>query len=219
MAENRPWTASQMVKLRDGMTISRSAGMGGAAVWFSLGRGTSISQERYDSRAMYLGGTGEAVFAVGSPADLQPLRSGDFLLIAGGTLCGVESPQGAVYTEIILEKEPVQMHELVTPGRVLELKNLIDYEEGSIVNCDLVRNASLRFVLMAFDQGTGLKPHRAPGEAIITALEGSAVVSYEGEDHILQQGESFRFAENGLHSVTARDGRFKMSLLLVLKSE
>ena len=56
----------------------------------------------------------------------------------------------------------------------------------------------------------------APGNAIITALEGKAIIGYEGKDHPLSAGESFRFDKNGLHSVTA-DGQFKMALLLVLE--
>lgn len=66
----------------------------------------------------------------------------------------------------------------------------------------------MKFVLMAFDEGTGLTPHRAPGNAILTALE--------GKDYELTAGQSFRFDKNGLHSVTAQ-GKFKMSLLLVLE--
>ena len=58
--------------------------------------------------------------------------------------------------------------------------------------------------------------NRAPGNAILTALEGTAVIGYEGTDYTLNAGESFRFEKNGLHSVTAK-GRFKMSLLLVLE--
>lgn len=223
MKENGAWTVSQKVKLRDGMTISRNAQMGSrnTVTWFSLGRGTSISQESYDRWSVYLGAEGEADFIIGqeNPAGVQRLADGSLLLLAGGTLCGVECPQGAIYTEIVLEKEPVNMHEMVVPGRVLELRNLLDYEEGSIVNCDIVRNDSLRYVLMAFDAGTGLQPHRAPGNAIVTALEGSAVIGYEGENYTLHEGESFRFAKNALHSVTAAGGPFKMSLLLLLQQE
>ena len=71
-------------------------------------------------------------------------------------------------------------------------------------------------MLMAFDEGTGLDPHRAPGDALLTVLEGKAVIVYEGMEYPMQAGESFRFDKNGLHSVRA-DGRFKMSLLLVLE--
>ena len=74
----------------------------------------------------------------------------------------------------------------------------------------------MKFVLMAFDEGTGLPPHRAPGNAIVFALEGNATIGYEGRDYELHAGECFRFEKNGLHSVTA-NGRFKMALLLVLE--
>lgn len=51
---------------------------------------------------------------------------------------------------------------------------------------------------------------------ILTALEGKAIIDYEGQDYELNAGESFRFDKNGLHSVTPQ-GKFKMSLLLVIE--
>lgn len=96
------------------------------------------------------------------------------------------------------------------------MKDLISYEEGSIANLDLAHTDNMKFVLMAFDGSTGLTPHRAPGNAILTALEGKAIIGYEGQDYELTAGQSFRFDKNGLHSVTAQ-GKFKMSLLLVLE--
>lgn len=110
------------------------------------------------------------------------------------------------------------MNNILKAGQPTELKNLISYEDGSIANLDLdlVHADNMKFVLMAFDEGTGLTPHRAPGNAILTALEGKAIIGYEGKDHELNAGESFRFDKNGLHSVTAQ-GKFKMSLLLVIE--
>lgn len=66
------------------------------------------------------------------------------------------------------------------------------------------------------DKGTGLTPHRAPGNAIVFALDGKATISYEGKDYKINAGECFHFEKNGLHSVTANE-RFKMVLLLVLE--
>ena len=40
--------------------------------------------------------------------------------------------------------------------------------------------------------------------SILTALEGKAIIGYEGKDYELNAGESFRFDKNGLHSVTAQ---------------
>ena len=115
----------------------------------------------------------------------------------------------------ILKKEPT-MTNLIHAGEPTELKDLISYEEGSIANLDVVHTNNMKFVLMAFDEGTGLTPHRAPGNTILTALEGKAIIGYEGKDYELTAGQSFRFDKNGLHSVTAQ-GKFKMSLLLVLE--
>ena len=69
---------------------------------------------------------------------------------------------------------------------------------------------------MAFDEGTGLAPHSAPGDALVFALEGKGVIGYEGKEYPICAGENFRFAKGGMHSVTA-DGRFKMALLLMLE--
>lgn len=212
------FTAAQMRPIRDGLTVSRDTGLrgGAAAAWFSLGRGTSISRERYDCAALYLGEAGRAEFQVGEPPHAAALCAGELLFVPGKTLCGAESLQGAIYTEIILKKEPITMTELIQPGKPTALKELIAYEAGSIANLDIVKTPDMKFVLMAFDKGTGLQPHRAPGNAILTALEGSAVIGYEGADYPLKAGESFRFAKDGLHSVTAVEP-FKMSLLLVLE--
>ena len=167
--------------------------------------------------AIYIGAKGNAEFLIGENAKKETVTYGDCLIIPGGTLCGVETATGTVYTEIIIKKEnDVQMNNIVKSGEVMKLKDLISYEEGSIANLDVVSNGTMKFVLMAFDEGTGLTPHRAPGNAIVFALEGKATIGYEGKDYTLSAGESFRFDKNGLHSVTAQ-GKFKMALLLVLE--
>ena len=208
------FTVSQMRPMRDGMTISRSAKIHGVT-WFSLGKGTDISRESYDSAALYLCAEGRGEFLIGEEAREVILSPGELLIVPDKTLCGVKSPSGVVYTEIIANKE-ITMNNNIHSGEALKLANLISYEEGSITNMDVVHTDNMKFVLMAFDAGTGLSPHRAPGNAIVTALEGNAIIGYEGKDYPVSAGESFRFDKNGLHSITANE-RFKMSLLLVLE--
>lgn len=214
---NEVFTVAQLRPARDGMTISRNAQMGSenSITYFALGKGTSISQERYDSTSIYIGAEGEGTFLIGADAMAQNLTSGDLLVIPGGTLCGVQSDTGTIYTEIIIKQEAT-MNNIVKTGEVMKLKDLISYEEGSISNLDVAGTDTMKFVLMAFDRGTGLTPHRAPGNAIIFALDGKATINYEGEDHVISAGENFRFEKDGLHSVTA-DEPFKMALLLVLE--
>ena len=150
-----------------------------------------------------------------TPSQVRPIRPA-MTVSRPGTLCGTRTDNGLIYTEIIIKKENLMMNSILKAGAATELKDLISYEEGSIANLDLAHTDNMKFVLMAFDEGTGLTPHRAPGNAILTALEGKAIIGYEGQDYELTAGQSFRFDKNGLHSVTAQ-GRFKMSLLLVLE--
>ena len=214
---NHVFTIEQMRPIRDGMTISRDAGLGSenTITFFSLGKGTSISQERYDMTSVYIGAEGNADFVIGEEKNKLKLSSGDVIIVPGKTLCGVECDTGAVYTEIIIKKEII-MNNILKTGEVFKLKDLIQYQEGSISNLDIVRNDTMKFVLMAFDEGTGLQPHRAPGNAIVFALEGQAVINCEGKDYNISAGENFRFEKDGLHSVTA-NGKFKMALLLVIE--
>lgn len=203
--------------IRDNMTISRNARLGSKdnVTFFSMGKDTSISQESYDTTTIYIGAVGRADFLLGEDASKHSVSDGDMLIVPPKTLCGVATGTGCVYTEIIIKKENT-MNNIIKSGEVMKLKDLISYEEGSISNLDVVSNDTMKFVLMAFDEGTGLTPHRAPGNAIIFALEGKATIGYEGKDYTINAGENFRFDKNGLHSVTA-DGKFKMGLLLVLE--
>ena len=216
--QNHPFTLSQVRPIRDAMTISRPAGLGREVpvTWFSLGADTSITPEYYDCTTLYLGGEGSGEFILGEEGREVPVHPGQLLYVPPKMLCGSKTGSGMIYTEIILKKENFTMNSIIKAGQPTELKNLISYEEGSIANLDIVHADNMKFVLMAFDEGTGLTPHRAPGNAILTALEGKAIIGYEGKDYELNAGESFRFDKNGLHSVTPQ-GRFKMSLLLVLE--
>ena len=108
------------------------------------------------------------------------------------------------------------MNEAIKAGEVFKLAELVPYQDGKIVNMDVVHNDKMKFVVMAFDEGTGLSEHVAPGEALIFTLDGEGVIGYEGKDQSIKAGENFHFAKGGMHSVKAT-GKFKMALLLTLE--
>lgn len=108
------------------------------------------------------------------------------------------------------------MNEKIKIGEAFTLAETVPYQEGKIVNMDIVHNDKMKFVVMAFDKGTGLSEHAAPGDALVFALEGSGVIRYEGKEHPIKAGENFRFAKGGLHSVKASE-KFKMALLISLE--
>ena len=176
----------------------------------SLGAGTSITPEYYDCTTLYLGGEGNGKFLLGVDGQEVSVKPGEVLYVPPKTLCGTKTDSGMSLYRNHFEKENFTRTTSTRQASPPELKmNLISYEEGSIANLDIAHADNMKFVLMAFDEGTGLTPHRAPGNAILTALEGKAIIGYEGKDYELNAGESFRFDKNGLHSVTAQ-GKFKM---------
>lgn len=87
---------------------------------------------------------------------------------------------------------------------------------AAVVTTETFQGPIMKFVVMAFDEGTGLSEHAAPGKTLIFALDGEGVIGYEGKDHPIKAGENFHFAKAGLHSVKATK-RFKMALLLTLE--
>ena len=196
-----------------GCTISGQL-MRGVTV-FSLAEGTDISAESYPIPILQVQLSGSLVWDMGAPAgETVKLSAGEAVAKPAGKDIGVAAKEDSVYLEIVL-KEDSTMTPVIKKGNVFQLKDLIPYQKGKIVNMDLVNQPSMKFVVMAFDEGTGLSEHSAPGDAIVFALDGKAVIGYEGKEHPISAGEQFRFAKGGLHSVKA-DGKFKMALLLVL---
>lgn len=198
-----------------GCTISKSVYDGGnAVVVFSLAAGTDISAEIFPYYKLILVAEG-SLEVYGTDGFVRRLSAGDGILTPTDQPIGMRTADVAVYTEIEIHKEDT-MNQAVHAGEVFKLAELVPYQDGKIVNMDVVHNDTMKFVVMSFDKGTALSEHAAPGEALIFALDGEGVIGYEGEDHPIKAGENFHFAKGGLHSVKATE-KFKMALLLTLE--
>ena len=198
-----------------GCTISKEVHSGlNYITYFSLARNTDISAEIYPYHKLLIVADGN-MEVYGANGFQKKLEIGDSIITYTDTPMGMRSSDGAVYTEISIRRNDI-MNEAIKAGEVFRLAELVPYVDGKIVNMDVVHNDKMKFVVMAFDEGTGLSEHAAPGEAIIFALDGEGVIGYEGEDHPIKAGENFHFAKAGLHSVKATK-KFKMALLLTLE--
>lgn len=100
---------------------------------------------------MYITDTGSGTFLLGEEPKNVFATPGTALIVPEKTLCGMQTENGLVYTEIIFEKENI-MNANVKTNEVFALKDLISYEEGSIANMDVASNPSMKYVLMAFDE-------------------------------------------------------------------
>jgi len=198
-----------------GCTVSKAIcdGENGVSV-FSLAKQTDISAEIYPYHKLLIVADGR-LEVYRSDGISRTLGDGESLLTEMDIPVGMRTNTGAVYTEIEIRRNDV-MNNAIKAGEIFKLSELVPYQESKIVNMDVVHNDKMKFVVMAFDAGTGLSEHAAPGEALIFALDGEAVIGYEGKEHPIKAGENFHFAKGGLHSVKA-NGRFKMALLLTLE--
>ena len=198
-----------------GCTISKEVHGGKNYIaYFSLAENTDISAEIYPYHKMLIVADG-SMEVYGSNGSAKILRTGDSILTLTDIPAGMRTSEGAVYTEVSVRKDDI-MNKAIHAGEVFKLAELVPYADGKIVNMDVVHNDKMKFVVMAFDEGTGLSEHAAPGEAIIFALDGEGVIGYEGKEHQIKAGENFYFAKAGLHSVKA-EKKFKMALLLTLE--
>ena len=198
-----------------GCTISKEIHAGkNYIIYFSLAKNTDISAEIYPYYKMLIVADG-SMEIYGNDGFLKKLEAGDSIVTLTDVPVGMRTSEGTVYTELSVRKDDI-MNEVVKAGEVFKLAELVPYVEGKIVNMDVVHNDKMKFVVMAFDEGTGLSEHAAPGEAIIFALDGEGVMGYEGKEHLIKAGENFHFAKGGLHFVKATK-KFKMALLLTLE--
>ena len=199
-----------------GCTVSREIYSDGDAyiAHFSMAADTDISAEIYGYHKLLVVAGGElTAYAPGMNREWK-LQPGEMLVTPVQTPVGMHTKTDTVYTEISMGRI-LTMNNTIHAGEVFKLADLVPYQEGKIVNMDVAHNDKMKFVIMAFDAGTGLAEHAAPGEALILALDGEGVIGYEGQAHTIRAGENFAFAKGGAHWVKA-EKRFKMALLLTL---
>lgn len=99
-------------------------------------------------------------------------------------------------------------------GRALELKELIAYQDGSVVSKTLVDRGKGTITLFSFDAGQGLSEHTAPFDAFVQIVDGEAEITISGAAATVRAGEFIIMPADQPHSLTARR-RFKMLLVMI----
>jgi len=100
-------------------------------------------------------------------------------------------------------------------GKVLDPKDLIAYQDGSVVSRMLVYKPQGTITIFAFDAGEGLSEHTAPYDAIATIIDGEAKITIAGTEFRPVAGQIIIIPANLPHAVMAEQ-RFKMMLTMIL---
>ena len=99
-------------------------------------------------------------------------------------------------------------------ARSLELKGLIDYQEGSVVSRTIIDRKTGTVTLFAFDVGQGLSEHTAPFDAMVYILDGESEITISGNPLQVRAGEMVIMPANEPHALRAVE-KFKMLLIMI----
>ena len=165
IVQDNPWVTSCTVSKEVMKNVS----------YYSLAENTDISAEIYPYYKLIYVHTGRAIIYTND--DEKIVNVGEAIIVKTNIPVGIKTDQGTIYTEIMIGENSM-MNNAIKPGEVFGLKDLVPYQDGKIVNMDVAHNEKMKFVVMAFDAGTGLSEHAAPGEALVFALDGSATIIY-----------------------------------------
>ncbi|MGQ9718363.1 MAG: cupin domain-containing protein [Nitrososphaerales archaeon] len=102
----------------------------------------------------------------------------------------------------------------VPKGKAVNLRDLIDYQEGSIVSRTIIVRETGNVTLFAFDSGQGLSEHTVPFDALVYLVEGEGEFVIGGKPLRLKEGEMVVMPANIPHIVRAKK-RFKMVLVII----
>lgn len=94
------------------------------------------------------------------------------------------------------------------------LKDLVDYQEGSVVSREVISKPAGTVTIFAFDAGQGLSEHTAPFDAFVQVIDGEVEIRISGEPHQLKAGEMIIMPAGEPHALKAT-GRFKMLLVMI----
>ena len=98
--------------------------------------------------------------------------------------------------------------------RSLKLKDLVAYQDGSIVSKEVINKQTGTVTIFAFDQDQGLSEHTAPFDALVYVIDGKVDISISGEIHHLKKGEIIIMPGGKPHSLKAVE-KFKMMLVMI----
>ena len=96
----------------------------------------------------------------------------------------------------------------------MKLRDLVEYQEGSVVSREIISKKTGTVTLFAFDKGQGLSEHTAPFDAVIQIIEGEAEVTISGKPYHVKEGEMIIMPANKPHALKATS-RFKMVLTMI----
>lgn len=105
------------------------------------------------------------------------------------------------------------MYKNIAKQEKLQLKTLVNYQQGQVVSKTLVQNELVSMTVFSFDKGEEISTHAAGGDAMVTVLEGVGRFTVGDEVFMLSEGETLVMPKGIPHAVFGQE-KFKMLLVV-----
>lgn len=111
----------------------------------------------------------------------------------------------------------VKLMKNVEFSQVLNLKELISYQQGQVVSMTVAQIPAVNITLFSLDEGEGISTHTTSGDAMVQILDGEAEITIGDRTLTVKIGETVIMPSDVPHSLEARKS-FKMLLTVIKKS-
>jgi len=92
----------------------------------------------------------------------------------------------------------------IDKAAVLNMKDLVMYQDGQIVSKTLVQNKAVSMTLFAFDADEEISSHKSHGDAMVQVLDGTAKITVGDDVFEVQAGRSIVMPAEVPHAVEAK---------------
>lgn len=102
----------------------------------------------------------------------------------------------------------------INKSEVLKLKEEVAYQKGQVVSKTLIQNAAVNITLFSFSKGEEISTHESKGDAMVLCLDGVGIITIDGKEYELKEGDSIVMPAKHPHAVYGKEN-FKMLLTVV----
>lgn len=106
----------------------------------------------------------------------------------------------------------------IEKNKAFDFTKEVEYLENQIVSKTIIQDKQKSITIFSFDKNQEIATHKSKGDAIVQIIDGKALITIDGKEHILQKGESIIMQAGLAHSLYAKE-KFKMILTVVFKYE
>ncbi|WP_099189156.1 cupin domain-containing protein [Tepidibacter mesophilus] len=103
-------------------------------------------------------------------------------------------------------------------SKPIDTTSLVEYQKGTVISKTLSQNKYVNITLFAFDKDEEISTHKSEGDAMVSILDGEAMITIGEESFKVKKGETIVMPANINHSLLAIE-RFKMILTVLFDVE